>query len=109
MGTNYKPIRHIQRSPEEWLEAIQQVPENVRPYIANVVWWDFFSNNMVSKRWPHLDEYIWLKPVVFSEYPPQPELVAGMMAVGYPEEDAQRRWRIILDPAWKPKLESRFL
>ena len=108
MGTNYKPVARIQRSPEEWLAAIEALPESVRPYIANIVWWDFFSNNTVANRWPHLDAFIWMHPIHFCEYPPQPELVAGMMAVGYPEEDAMRRWRIVLDPAWKPKLESRW-
>jgi hypothetical protein len=46
------------RSPEEWLEQINELPEPIRTRAAWIAWWDFFAARSVADRWPHLDHLI---------------------------------------------------
>lgn len=78
------------RSPEYWAEVVALVPAKARNAVARVVWYDYFSQQEVPERWPHLDWYL----DTFDE-PPMQEFVNGLLAVGYPFDVAQRRcaWR----------------
>jgi hypothetical protein len=33
------------RSPQQWRLLINQVPKDIRAYVARLVWWDWFSHN----------------------------------------------------------------
>lgn len=46
------------RTPDEWLEVVEALPDDIRPQVARVIWWDWFANQEVRNRWPHLDKYI---------------------------------------------------
>jgi hypothetical protein len=46
------------RSPEDWLLQIEELPEPVRTRAAWIIWWDFFAHRPVVDRWPHLDHFI---------------------------------------------------
>ena len=47
-------LRH--RTPEEWVEAIKELPSELHPVIARIVWWDYFGTRISKDAWPHLDE-----------------------------------------------------
>lgn len=47
------------RTPENWLSIIEsKLIEPVRTRAACIVWWDYFSNRVVSEAWPHLNKFI---------------------------------------------------
>lgn len=46
------------RSPEEWLDQINELPEPLRTRAAWIAWWDFFAHRSVADRWNHLDHLI---------------------------------------------------
>lgn len=96
MATNMKKMKNPEwflksraTKPEEWLKLIMSQPEEIRPKLACVVWWDFFAGRLTEKRWNHLDS-------VMSEYsndcdyPPE-ELMKALIAIGYPQNEAKKR------------------
>jgi hypothetical protein len=46
------------RSPQEWLQKIEELPEPIRTRASWIIWWDFFSYREVPDRWPQLDHLI---------------------------------------------------
>ena len=59
--------------------------------VASVVWWDFFSNRNITKRWEELDEFL---VDAFNPELPEPSVEAlknGLIAVGYPPALAEKR------------------
>ena len=75
------------RLPEQWVEEINNLPETVRPATARIVWWDWFSMRLVPDRWNHLDQYLTEDRVI----PPDNEVIAALMALGYPHQRALKR------------------
>jgi hypothetical protein len=47
-----------ERTPEEWLERIEELPNPLKTRAAWICWWDFFSYREVPNRWHHLDHLI---------------------------------------------------
>jgi hypothetical protein len=84
---NNKKIVKIKESPEFWYNGIVSLPEEIRATVAKVVWWDHFAQQLVSQRWPHLDE--WLnKPVIQIE---TADWVKYLTKIGYTEYEAATR------------------
>lgn len=80
------------RGPDDWLRAVDGVKKRkVRLQVANIVWWDFFSQRVAADRWPQLDKHIaeW-RP---SHNAPIEHIRDGLRAVGYPGRLADRRVR----------------
>ena len=75
------------RSPEEWVERINALPDSIRGAAARLVWWDYFALRTVGKRWPHLDTYL----KYTTEEAPYGPLVEALEELGYPEKTALTR------------------
>ena len=75
------------RLPEEWAEKVKTLVERLRAAAARIIWWDYFSNRMVSDRWDHLDEYL--------NAPGEPispkELSEALQQCGYSKKKANSR------------------
>lgn len=69
-----------------WRPAILKLEEPLRGAVAAVVWWDIFSNLILTKRYAGLDDLITSASNVSDE-----ELVAGLIRVGYPRDRANSR------------------
>jgi len=76
------------RTPEEWVERLNALPDSIREFAARLVWWDYFALRTVGERWPHLDEYI--RKFTTEEAPYGP-LVEALIELGYPEKTALTR------------------
>jgi hypothetical protein len=91
------------RTGQEWLDLITKIEDPVlRKNVASIVWYDFFGNQLVSERWPHLDNILnikWPWPssivpyVAFSEAA-KDKVLRELIAIGYPEDRAKRRLNI---------------
>lgn len=98
------------RPPEEWAAALMVVPEEIRPQVARVIWWDFFAGRDVANRWDHLDVYLktrnpeaykakiaagWTRDQINdAEYGRDPsceEMAAALVDCGYPPSYAKSR------------------
>ena len=75
------------RLPEEWVEQLNKLPRTIRPIVARIVWWDWFSMRLVPVRWHHLDQYL----THCQTPPPDEEVIAGLVSVGYPVIRAKKR------------------
>ena len=88
------------RTPEEWRTLVMQVPKDLRPYVARLIWWDWFSHRSVLDRWNHLDDFLnipyarlmWERENPDKvEEPNQNEIFHILLAMGYPEQLALNR------------------
>jgi hypothetical protein len=75
------------KSPEQWLADVESIPEQFRAATASAVWWDYFSERTIAKRWNHLDKF--LNPRV-PDITPE-ELAQSLFRVGYSGPHAVRR------------------
>jgi hypothetical protein len=76
-----------ERSPEEWVERINLLPDSIRAAAARLVWWDYFALRPVAGRWPHLDTYLKFSTEEATYGP----LVEALEELGYPEKTALTR------------------
>lgn len=84
-----KAARYI--SEEEWIERINRIPdEAVRAKVSNLVWCDFIGDFPVGQRSAYWGQYI-NKPLQTLINVPDEEVAAGLVAIGYPEDQAVRR------------------
>ncbi len=98
------------RTPEEWSEVVEALPNDIRPQVARVIWWDWFANQEVKNRWPHLDKYIrtrsagelklqitaqWTREQIadaeFGRDLGKREMTEALIACGYPPVYASKR------------------
>jgi hypothetical protein len=81
------------RTPAEWIERIERLPESHRGIVARVVWWDWFADRTCGKRVYEFDR--WLNEhLCHPDAEPEPEdLMRSMVSLGYPMEIAQRRFK----------------
>ena len=75
-------------APETWRVRVMGLARPLRYAIARIVFWDMFPHQLASERTPAWDRLLRHADIV-----PDPELVAGLIAVGYPPLWAQRRIR----------------
>lgn len=75
------------KTPEEWLIAIQSLPENIQRGVAKIIWWDFFGGRIAARRWDHLDK--WVKTPL--EDIPDDLMLEGLISVGFTETQARMR------------------
>jgi hypothetical protein len=47
-----------ERTPEDWRARIDSIPAEFRLALAQIVWWDYFSEREHTQAWPQLDEYV---------------------------------------------------
>lgn len=47
-----------ERTPEDWRARIDAIPAEFRLALAQIVWWDYFSEREHKDAWIHLDEYV---------------------------------------------------
>lgn len=89
-----------ERTPKEWRNLIEQVPNDTRAYVARLIWWDWFSHRDVPNRWNELDDFLHIpyarlmwereNPDKVHE-PDQNEIFHVLLAMGYPESLALNR------------------
>lgn len=89
-----------ERSPKEWRALVDQVPKDIRAYVARLIWWDWFSHRSTTERWSELDDFLnipyaqlmWERenPDKVVE-PDHNEIFHILMAMGYPESLALNR------------------
>lgn len=83
------------RRPGAWRELILALSdEGVRGWVANIVWWDYFADRLMSDRWSELDEWLHIAPERLGEFEDEKgrrELERALLAVGYSEWEANRR------------------
>lgn len=79
------------RSPLEWVLAIGKLAEGVQAHVASVVWWDFFGQ-AVGRNGTHAFDR-WLREWRSAEADELGDeaIIAGLVAVGYPEPYARAR------------------
>lgn len=82
----------LTKTPQQWANDIEQLPESVRSCVAKLVWWDYFGSQLNHDRWPHLDKY--LKYESMAARVPAEMVAKYLEQVGYHPEDAERRSRI---------------
>lgn len=80
------------KTPKQWAQEIEQVPQNIRSCVAKLVWWDYFGSQLNHDRWPELDKY--LKYDANEVKVPATEVAKWLVKLGYRPEDADRRSRI---------------
>lgn len=81
------------RTPAEWLERIDRLPESHRGIVARVVWWDWFGDRTCGKRVNEFDRWL-CEPLCHPDAEPEPEeLMRSIVSLGYPIEVARRRFR----------------
>jgi len=81
--------KNIPRSPIEWLHDIKKLDEPERSIVAKIVWWDEFGEKPASRRWAHLDQYLWYDKNVDQIAPER--LHDLLLQVGYNPYMARRR------------------
>lgn len=75
---------------QQWCEDILKVAERCRAAVARVIWFDFWSNRLVSNRWAGFDQY--LNVPQFDELTAE-ELIEGLVLCNYSRERAEDRIR----------------
>lgn len=68
-----------ERSASEWVKQINSLPKSWRGDVARVVWWDYFSDRLVSTRIPEFDAY--LRPPYLETDPRS--VAMGLLRLGY--------------------------
>jgi hypothetical protein len=76
-----------ERAPEEWAQAVAQLPADQRAETAAVIWWDFFSQRTSGAAWPHLDRYLADRGHNLN----QEQITTALMRCGYSRSQAARR------------------
>lgn len=104
-------IRALGRlTPQQWAERVLQVPDEIRPQVARVVWYDWFGQRESHERWPHLDCYLknasfghlialrvagatreQIAEADYGKSLSQSELAEQLIALGYPPNYAMKR------------------
>jgi len=73
-------------APQEWRERLDTLPVPQRYAAARIVWWEFFAERKVSRRWPHLDDLLAQRDEV-----EDPVLFQALLDIGAPPGWAARR------------------
>ena len=76
-----------ERCPEEWLKRIKELPSEIQPVIAKVVWWDHYGSQTRANAWHNLDD-IRKKP---SGKIPEVDQIKALIKLGYDPHKASRR------------------
>jgi hypothetical protein len=76
-----------EKTPWEWLADIQELPDALRNPVARIIWWDWFSHQKVTERWPQLDEFVNTTDCECADN----QLVLALHSCGYSMWDAYRR------------------
>lgn len=83
------------REPGEWRALVLGVADlEVRQWLANVVWWDFFADRLTGERWTELDEWLDITADHLEDFESRGrrrELERALIRVGYSEWEANRR------------------
>lgn len=78
----------LKRNGKDWRRLIMTIDDKaVRHAVACVVWWQYFGGREFSERWSELDDLI-TGPGASSV--PREALKAGLIAIGFSEERAER-------------------
>lgn len=75
------------KTPETWLEEIEQLPSPVKERCACLIWWDYFGDKLKADRWPHLDKFLSV-PFVLAD---EGEIAQGLHKCGYTPYAAKMR------------------
>ena len=79
----WKSLQNLQ--PTQWMERIKSLPERAQGQIARMVWWDFWSNRLVSERWSEFDHWLQFDEREETDPVPKTTLIKCLKAVGYPK------------------------
>ena len=80
---SWKALQRVK--PAEWLERINALPKRAQGQIARMVWWDFWSNRVVSERWNEFDHWLQFDEREETDPVPRATIVRCLKAVGYPK------------------------
>lgn len=88
--------------PREWRSRIMELPVRMQVFVAQIVWWDYFSDKTVPRRWCDLDLWINAHPGTFRHemWPSDKEIVDALVSIGYEERTALRRLNINQNNKW---------
>lgn len=78
-----------ERHPDEWLRRIKELPSDIQPVIARVVWWSHFGSQTRENAWTQLDE-LRNKPMGKQE-PPEVDQIKALIKLGYEPYKASKR------------------
>jgi acyl dehydratase len=73
-------------SPEEWATRLETLPTPQRWAAARIVWWDYFADRPLARRWNHLDEMLASREEVSDRV-----LIDGLVAIGWTHAQAVSR------------------
>jgi hypothetical protein len=79
----WKSLQKLQ--PIQWMERIKSLPERAQGQIARMVWWDFWSNRVVSERWSEFDHWLQFDEREETDPVTKTTLIKCLKAVGYPK------------------------
>jgi hypothetical protein len=86
-----KPFRRPWESAAHAVACIEALPIEHQAILGRVVWWDWWSGITVANRITNFDD--WLAERAPTEEPPKEGLIESMMALGYSEKSAQKRFK----------------
>ncbi len=88
--------------PREWRARIMELPVKMQVFVAQIVWWDYFADKEVPKRWSDLDMWIDAHPATFRKevWPTDEEMVNALVNIGYEDKTALRRMGINQNNKW---------
>lgn len=78
-------------SPAHAVACIEVLPVAHQAILGRIVWWDWWGGITVANRITEFDH--WLAQRAPVDEPPKNELIASMMALGYSEQSAQKRFK----------------
>ena len=70
---------------QEWMNRILELPSKVQASIARIVWWDFWSNRLVSERWTLFDDFLKFDEREETDPIPSSVLADHLKEIGYPQ------------------------
>jgi hypothetical protein len=76
-----------ERHPDEWLRRIKELPEEIQPVIARVVWWDYYGSKQRRNAWTNLNE-MRRKP---QGKIPEVDQIRALIKLGYTAHKASKR------------------
>jgi hypothetical protein len=76
-----------ERHPDEWLRRINELPSDIQPVIARVVWWSWMGSQTRANVWPQLDE---LRRMPMGDIPDGDQIKA-LIKLGYTHHAASKR------------------
>jgi hypothetical protein len=83
--TTTEPLH--ERSPDEWLRRINELPADIQPVISRVIWWSWFGSQTRANVWTQLDK---LRNLPMGDIP-EIDQIKALVKLGYTAHAASKR------------------